>query len=130
MFPSSLAYVGTEHAPVFPCLFQDLVYADHLLRAHLDAPILWLAERHGRVLRNSACARYLRGSQLQNHVLVADTMKVSLQGDKRFMSFLSGELFHAIHGAAYLAYGVDEVRRLLLAVWRIDESSVYMQGSS
>ena len=106
------------------------MYAEHLLRAHLDAPILWLAERHGRVLRNSACARYLRGSKLQNHVLVAESMKTSMQGDKRFISFLAGELFHAIHGTAYLAYGVDEVRRLLLAVWRIDESTVYMQESS
>lgn len=105
------------------------MYAEHLLRAHLDAPVLWLDEKHKKVLRNSACSRNVRSLKLQRHVIMDDAMRTSFEGDKRFQNFVAGELFHALNGVAYVTYGKEEVRRLLLTIWRIDEITAYLQDA-
>ncbi|CAI7774503.1 unnamed protein product [Closterium sp. NIES-53] len=104
---------------------QDLVLAENLLQSHLDAPILWLADRHTTLLRNRACGRYLRASGLHDHVELSDESKQYFYANKKFQNLVSGAVFQAVHGAAYIVYGKPEVRRLMFGMFEIDGGTMH-----
>ncbi|RYQ80854.1 hypothetical protein Ahy_Scaffold1g106977 isoform B [Arachis hypogaea] len=87
-----LEYIGQK--------IQDLVMAERLLMKHLDAPGLWLQERHRRLLLNKYCGRYLREKHLHGFAIYAD---------------------EAIHGLSYLVYGKRDVRRLMFEVFDFEQ---------
>ncbi|CAI5466623.1 unnamed protein product [Closterium sp. Yama58-4] len=112
-----LEYVGQK--------IQDLVLAENLLQSHLDAPILWLSDRHTKLLRNRACGRYLRASGLHDHVELSEESKQYFYANKKFQNLVSGAVFQAVHGAAYIVYGKPEVRRLMFGMFEIDGGTMH-----
>ncbi|GJP41862.1 hypothetical protein CLOM_g1491 [Closterium sp. NIES-68] len=104
---------------------QDLILAENLLQSHLDAPILWLADRHTKLLRNRTCGRYLRASGLHEHVELSDEVKQYFYANKKFQNLVSGAVFQALHGAAYIVYGKPEVRRLMFGIFEIDGGTMH-----
>lgn len=100
---------------------QDLVVAEMLLQGHLDAPGPWLADRHGTVLRNTNCGRYLREKRLDRFVHVAQQFRPTFEDNRKARQVAGAAVFQALGAAGYLVYGKREVRRLLFHVWHIDK---------
>lgn len=48
---------------------QDSVMAERLLMKHLDAPWLWLQNRHRRFLMNKYCGRYLKAKNCHHFTI-------------------------------------------------------------
>eukprot|EP00897_Mesotaenium_endlicherianum_P003329 jgi/Mesen1/3023/ME000178S02150 len=101
-------------------VIQDLVLAEKLLMQNLDAPILWLEERHSRVLRNTHCGRYLKAKGMDKHVLVDDWWRVPFESSRRARLLTCASVQQGIHGVGYLVYGKQEVRRLMFNVFQMD----------
>ncbi|WJX60662.1 RNA-binding protein that suppresses calcineurin deletion Rnc1, variant 2 [Trifolium repens] len=100
-----LEYVGQK--------IQDLVMAERLLMKHLDAPGLWLQEKHRRILMNKNCGRYLRSKQLHRFIIYDDKVQDAYERNRRRRNPATTAVNQAIHGLSYLVYGKRDVRRLM-----------------
>lgn len=104
-----LEYLGSK--------IQDLVLAERLLLEFLDGPILWLEEKHGSLLRNSLCGRYLREKKFDNHILKHPDYNEAFEKNRRMRVLANSAIFQSLHAVGYLVYGKPEVRRLMFGVW-------------
>ncbi|KAJ1414526.1 Ribonuclease III domain [Sesbania bispinosa] len=108
-----LEYVGQK--------IQDLVMAERLLMKHLDAPGLWLQEKHRRVLMNKFCGRYLRAKHLHRFIIYNEKVQDSYERNRRRRNPASTAVQQAIHGLSYLVYGKRDVRRLMFEVFDVEQ---------
>ncbi|KAL1354606.1 hypothetical protein HN51_006675 [Arachis hypogaea] len=108
-----LEYIGQK--------IQDLVMAERLLMKHLDAPGLWLQERHRRLLLNKYCGRYLREKHLHGFAIYADDKQDSFERNRRNRNPATASIQQAIHGLSYLVYGKRDVRRLMFEVFDFEQ---------
>ncbi|CAL0331772.1 unnamed protein product [Lupinus luteus] len=108
-----LEYVGQK--------IQDLVMAERLLMKHLDAPGLWLEERHRGLLMNKYCGRYLRAKHLHHYIICGDKLQDSLEHNRRMRNPATTAVQQSIHGLSYLVYGKRDVRRLMFEVFDFEQ---------
>ncbi|KAH1118729.1 hypothetical protein GYH30_047487 [Glycine max] len=94
-FYERLEYLGQK--------IQDSVMAERLLMKHLDAPGLWLQNRHRRFLMNKYCGRYLKAKNC-HHFTIYDEK--------------------ALHGLSYVVYGKRDVRRLMFEVFDFKQTQL------
>lgn len=106
-----LEYLGSK--------IQDVVLAENLLQCHLDAPILWLEERHTSLLRNSACGKMLRERKLEKHISVSPDFASAWEKNSRMRLMGGAAVQQALHGIGYAVYGKAEVKRQLFGVWKV-----------
>ncbi|KAK7252783.1 hypothetical protein RIF29_36985 [Crotalaria pallida] len=109
-----LEYVGQK--------IQDLVMAERLLMKHLDAPGLWLQERHRRLLMNKYCGKYLRAKRLHHYIICAEKIQDSLEHNRRQRNPATTAVQQALHGLSYLVYGKRDVRRLMFEVFDFEQT--------
>jgi hypothetical protein len=98
---------------MFFYFLKDLVMAERLLMKHLDAPGLWLQEKHRRILMNKNCGRYLRAKQLHRFIIYDDKVQDAYERNRRRRNPATTAVNQAIHGLSYLVYGKRDVRRLM-----------------
>ncbi|XP_024640915.1 ribonuclease III domain-containing protein RNC1, chloroplastic isoform X2 [Medicago truncatula] len=108
-----LEYVGKT--------IQDLVMAERLLMKHLDAPGLWLQEKHRRILLNKFCGRYLRAKQLHRFIIYDDNVQNAYERNRRRRNPATTAVNQAIHGLSYLVYGKRDVRRLMFEYFDFEQ---------
>ncbi|TXG59308.1 hypothetical protein EZV62_013881 [Acer yangbiense] len=108
-----LEYVGQK--------IQDLVMAERLLMKHLDAPGLWLQEKHRRILMNKFCGRYLREKNLHRSIIFSEQVQDAYEHNRRLRNPASTAVQQALHGLAYTVYGKPDVRRLMFEVFDFEQ---------
>ncbi|CAK8539654.1 unnamed protein product [Lathyrus sativus] len=108
-----LEYVGQK--------IQDLVMAERLLMKHLDAPGLWLQEKHRRILMNKYCGRYLRAKHLHKFIIYDDKVQDAYERNRRRRNPATTAVNQAIHGLSYLVYGKRDVRRLMFEFFDFEQ---------
>lgn len=96
--------------------------AERLLMKHLDAPGMWLQERHRRVLMNKHCGRYLRAKHLHGFMIYHETVQDSYERNRRRRNPASTAVHQALHGLSYLVYGKRDVRRLMFEVFDVEQT--------
>ncbi|MED6204019.1 RNA-binding protein that suppresses calcineurin deletion Rnc1 [Stylosanthes scabra] len=100
---------------------QDLVMAERLLMKHLDAPGLWLQNRHRRLLMNKYCARYLRAKHLHHYIVYAESVQDKYEQNRRMRNPTNTAVQQALHGLSYAVYGKRDVRRLMFEVFDVEQ---------
>ncbi|XP_078438356.1 ribonuclease III family protein [Wolffia australiana] len=100
---------------------QDLVMAERLLMKHLDAPGLWLQQKHRRLLLNKFCGRYLREKHLHKFIIYGESVQDSYEHNRRLRNPATTGVQQAIHGLAYAVYGKPDVRRLMFEVFDFEQ---------
>ncbi|XP_028766778.1 ribonuclease III domain-containing protein RNC1, chloroplastic isoform X1 [Neltuma alba] len=100
---------------------QDLVMAERLLMKHLDAPGLWLQERHRRLLMNKYCGRYLRDKHLHRFIIYSEQVQDRYEHNRRMRNPATTAVQQSIHGLAYAVYGKRDVRRLMFEVFDFEQ---------
>ncbi|KAF5463687.1 hypothetical protein F2P56_013834 [Juglans regia] len=108
-----LEYVGQK--------IQDLVMAEKLLMKHIDAPGLWLQERHRRLLMNKFCGRYLRDKHLHSFIIYSEQVQDAFEHNRRLRNPATSAVQQALHGLAYTVYGKPDVRRLMFEVFDFEQ---------
>ncbi|XP_020230363.1 ribonuclease III domain-containing protein RNC1, chloroplastic [Cajanus cajan] len=108
-----LEYIGQK--------IQDLVMAERLLMKHLDAPGLWVQERHRRLLMNKYCGRYLRAKHLHRVIIFDDKVQDTFEHNRRKRNPATTAVQQALHGLSYLVYGKRDVRRLMFEVFDFEQ---------
>ncbi|KAG4973174.1 hypothetical protein JHK87_029995 [Glycine soja] len=108
-----LEYIGQK--------IQDLVMAERLLMKHLDAPGLWLQERHRHLLMNKYCGRYLRAKHLHRVIIFDDKVQDTYEHNRRKRNPATTAVQQALHGLSYLVYGKRDVRRLMFEVFDFEQ---------
>ncbi|RDY04963.1 Ribonuclease III domain-containing protein RNC1, chloroplastic, partial [Mucuna pruriens] len=108
-----LEYIGQK--------IQDLVMAERLLMKHLDAPGLWLQERHRRLLMNKYCGRYLRAKHLHRVIIFDDKVQDTFEHNRRKRNPATTAVQQALHGLSYLVYGKRDVRRLMFEIFDFEQ---------
>lgn len=108
-----LEYVGQK--------IQDLVMAERLLMKHLDAPGVWLQERHRRVLMNKFCGRYLRDRYLHRYIIYSEKVQDAYEHNRRLRNPATTAVQQALHGLSYTIYGKPDVRRLMFEVFDFEQ---------
>ncbi|KAK7330978.1 hypothetical protein VNO77_25185 [Canavalia gladiata] len=101
---------------------QDLVMAERLLMKHLDAPGLWLQNKHRRFLMNKYCGRYLRGKNLHHFVIYSEQVQDTYQRYYRLRYPVATAVQQALHGLSYAVYGKHDVRRLMFQVFDFEQT--------
>ena len=96
--------------------------AERSLMKHLDAPGLWLQERHRRLLMNKYCGRYLRAKHLHGVIIYAELVQDSFEHNRRNRNPATTAVQQAIHGLSYLVYGKRDVRRLMFEVFDFEQT--------
>ncbi|KAF3972111.1 hypothetical protein CMV_004343 [Castanea mollissima] len=100
---------------------QDLVMAERLLMKHLDAPGLWLQERHRRTLMNKFCGRYLRDKHLHRFVIYAEDVQEKFEHNRKMRNPATTAVQQSLHGLSYAVYGKPDVRRLMFEVFDFEQ---------
>ncbi|KAJ7952782.1 Ribonuclease III domain containing protein [Quillaja saponaria] len=100
---------------------QDLVMAERLLMKHLDAPGLWLQERHRRILMNKFCGRYLRAKYLHRFIIYSEQVQDAYEHNRRLRNPATTAVQQALHGLSYAIYGKRDVRRLMFEVFDFEQ---------
>ncbi|KAF7828641.1 ribonuclease III domain-containing protein RNC1, chloroplastic [Senna tora] len=100
---------------------QDLAMAERLLMKHLDAPGLWLQERHRRILMNKYCGRYLRAKYLHRFIIFSEKVQDSYENNRRMRNPATTAVQQALHGLSYAVYGKRDVRRLMFEVFDFEQ---------
>ncbi|XP_050291880.1 ribonuclease III domain-containing protein RNC1, chloroplastic isoform X2 [Quercus robur] len=100
---------------------QDLVMAERLLMKHLDAPGLWLQERHRRTLMNKFCGRYLRDKHLHRFVIYAEDVQEKYEHNRKMRNPATTAVQQSLHGLSYAVYGKPDVRRLMFEVFDFEQ---------
>ncbi|KAG5089662.1 hypothetical protein GLYMA_01G192200v4 [Glycine max] len=108
-----LEYIGQK--------IQDLVMAERLLMKHLDAPGLWLQEKHRRLLMNKYCGRYLRAKHLHRVIIFDEKVQDTYEHNRRKRNPATTAVQQALHGLSYLVYGKRDVRRLMFEVFDFEQ---------
>ncbi|XP_027360211.1 ribonuclease III domain-containing protein RNC1, chloroplastic isoform X3 [Abrus precatorius] len=108
-----LEYIGQK--------IQDLVMAERLLMKHLDAPGLWLQQRHRGLLMNKYCGRYLRAKHLHRVIIYDDRVQDTYEHNRRKRNPATTAVQQALHGLSYLVYGKRDVRRLMFEVFDFEQ---------
>ncbi|KAL5753110.1 hypothetical protein ACOSP7_023278 [Xanthoceras sorbifolium] len=108
-----LEYVGQK--------IQDLVMAERLLMKHIDAPGLWLQEKHRRILMNKFCGRYLREKNLHRYILYSEQVQDAYEHNRRLRNPATTAVQQALHGLSYTVYGKPDVRRLMFEVFDFEQ---------
>ncbi|KAI4327372.1 hypothetical protein L6164_019843 [Bauhinia variegata] len=101
---------------------QDLVMAERLLMKHLDAPGLWLQERHRALLMNKFCGRYLRAKSLHRFIIYSEQVQDAYEQNWRLRNPVTTAVQHALHGLSYAVYGKRDVRRLMFEVFDFEQT--------
>ncbi|KAH1250029.1 Ribonuclease III domain-containing protein RNC1, chloroplastic [Glycine max] len=101
---------------------QDLVMAERLLMKHLDAPGLWLQNRHRRFLMNKYCGRYLRAKNLHHFIIYNEKVQDAYQRAYRLKYPVTTSVQQALHGLSYAVYGKRDVRRLMFEVFDFEQT--------
>ncbi|KAL4577492.1 hypothetical protein LXL04_013601 [Taraxacum kok-saghyz] len=109
-----LEYVGQK--------IQDLVMAERLLIKHIDAPGMWLQERHRRILLNKFCGKYLREKHLHRYIIYSEEVQDSYEHNRRMRNPATTAVQQAIHGVAYTVYGKPDVRRLMFELFDFEQT--------
>ncbi|XP_027919524.1 ribonuclease III domain-containing protein RNC1, chloroplastic-like isoform X2 [Vigna unguiculata] len=100
---------------------QDLVMAERLLMKHLDAPGLWLQNKHRRFLMNKFCGRYLRYKNLHHFIVYSEEVQDAYQRSYRLKYPVNTAVQQALHGLSYTVYGKPDVRRLMFEVFDFEQ---------
>ncbi|XP_020974872.1 ribonuclease III domain-containing protein RNC1, chloroplastic isoform X2 [Arachis duranensis] len=100
---------------------QDLVMAERLLMKHLDAPGLWLQNRHRRLLMNKYCGRYLRAKHLHHYIIYGESVQDKYEHNRRLRNPANTAVQQALHGLSYAVYGKRDVRRLMFEVFDFEQ---------
>ncbi|TKY55639.1 Ribonuclease 3 [Spatholobus suberectus] len=100
---------------------QDLVMAERLLMKHLDAPGLWLQNRHRRLLMNKFCGRYLRAKNLHRFIVYSEKVQDAYERSYRLKYPVNTAVQQALHGLSYAVYGKRDVRRLMFEVFDFEQ---------
>ena len=95
--------------------------AERLLMKHLDAPGLWLQEKHRRLLMNKYCGRYLRAKHLHRVSIFDDKVQDTYEHNRRKRNPATTAVQQALHGLSYLVYGKRDVRRLMFEVFDFEQ---------
>lgn len=95
--------------------------AERLLMKHLDAPGLWLQERHRRLLMNKYCGRYLRAMHLHRFVIYSEEVQDRYEHNRKMRNPVTTAVQQAIHGLSYAVYGKRDVRRLMFEVFDFEQ---------
>lgn len=95
--------------------------AERLLMKHLDAPGLWLQEKHRRTLMNKHCGRYLRAKHLHGFIIYDDKVQDAYERNRRRRNPATTAVNQAIHGLSYLVYGKRDVRRLMFEFFDFEQ---------
>ncbi|KAL9327605.1 hypothetical protein ACSQ67_002608 [Phaseolus vulgaris] len=108
-----LEYIGQK--------IQDLVMAERLLTKHLDAPGLWLQQRHRGLLMNKYCGRYLRAKHLHRYIIYDEKIQDTYENNRRKRNPATTAVQQALHGLSYLVYGKRDVRRLMFEFFDFEQ---------
>ncbi|KAK7367604.1 hypothetical protein VNO80_09619 [Phaseolus coccineus] len=108
-----LEYIGQK--------IQDLVMAERLLTKHLDAPGLWLQQRHRGLLMNKYCGRYLRAKHLHRFIIFDEKIQDTYENNRRKRNPATTAVQQALHGLSYLVYGKRDVRRLMFEFFDFEQ---------
>lgn len=95
--------------------------AERLLMKHLDAPGVWLQERHRRVLMNKFCGRYLRDKYLHRYIIYSEKVQDAYEHNRRLRNPATTAVQQALHGLSYTIYGKPDVRRLMFEVFDFEQ---------
>lgn len=95
--------------------------AERLLMKHLDAPGLWLQERHRRILMNKFCGRYLRDKHLHRFVIYAEDVQEKFEHNRKMRNPATTAVQQSLHGLSYAVYGKPDVRRLMFEVFDFEQ---------
>ncbi|XP_027346843.1 ribonuclease III domain-containing protein RNC1, chloroplastic-like isoform X3 [Abrus precatorius] len=101
---------------------QDLVMAERLLMKHLDAPGLWLQEKHRRLLMNKYCGKRLRAKNLHRFVIFSEKVQDTYDRNYRLRYPVATAVQQALHGLSYAVYGKRDVRRLMFEVFDFEQT--------
>jgi len=96
--------------------------AERLLMKHLDAPGLWLQNRHRRFLMNKYCGRYLRAKNLHHFIIYNEKVQDAYQRAYRLKYPVTTSVQQALHGLSYAVYGKRDVRRLMFEVFDFEQT--------
>jgi ribonuclease-3 len=98
-------------------------YLYHRLPAHPEGE---LSQLRSRLVDANACARYLLGLELQEHILLGKGEKMS---EGRSKPSILADTFEALLGAIYLDGGIGAVKRFLLLHFEKDfEAAIGTRG--
>jgi len=100
---------------------KDLVMAERLLTKHLDAPGLWLQQRHRGLLMNKYCGRYLRAKLLHRYIIFDEKIQDTYENNRRKRNPATTAVQQALHGLSYLVYGKRDVRRLMFEFFDFEQ---------
>lgn len=95
--------------------------AERLLMKHLDAPGLWLQERHRRLVMNKYCGRYLRAKRLHRFIIYSEEVQDTYERNRRMRNPATTAVQQALHGLSYAIYGKRDVRRLMFEVFDFEQ---------
>ncbi|KAK7263233.1 hypothetical protein RJT34_30820 [Clitoria ternatea] len=96
---------------------QDLVMAERLLMKHLDAPGLWLQEKHRKLLMNKYCGKNLREKDLHRFIIYSEKVQDAYERNYKLRYPATTAVQQALHGLSYAVYGKRDVRRLMFEVF-------------
>ena len=95
--------------------------AEKILMKYLDAPGVWIEEKHRKLLLNRLCGLYFRNLKLHHHTVYSDERRELYLKARKLRNFATTGVSHALHGLAYTVYGRPDVRRLMFRIFNFEQ---------